>query len=91
MLPSDAFERAAVLIEENGWVQGKSREGGRMCADYALWMASDCDINDYASMRAFHGADSFGIIGFNDASGRTADEVIAKLREFAAAARGVGK
>jgi hypothetical protein len=78
-------QKAADLIREHGWCQGKRNQQGAMCAKEAMervcviehptlgpMSAGLCDLAD-AFRAETNGA---GIIAFNDTPGRTKEEVL---------------
>lgn len=110
---ADILDRAAEVIERNGWHQGdyfnRDQEGaGINPADCAVCTrgainivatggnpVNDYDVNGVAAAEAldlflwdtFEAEGRYGIAPWNDAPERTAAEVIAVLREAAAAER----
>ena len=91
---ADVLERAADLLEEFGWCQDDygSRREGTLCLfgafqearrDFGLPMSGWSE--DY--LRPFRAVGILAPIWWNDRPGRTKAEVVAKLREAAAAAR----
>jgi hypothetical protein len=85
---ADVLERAADIIEEVGWIQGEYGDASKgLCILGAIGMA----------WRSFGGSfravpDSHALLGlpnaavWNDARGRTKQQVVRRLREAAAAA-----
>lgn len=83
-------EDAAKILERDGWCQGTARdEAGRRCAVGAITRAyyellSEQRMDSYDCMRTFDGIErrlELESLGrYNDADGRTAEQVIAKLR-----------
>jgi len=91
---SDVLERAADLLEEFGWCQGKagSKEEGEFCMFGALITAQD-DVKGphrgvYKATRCLDDLGGGNFIDWNDAPGRTKAEVVAALRAAAQKARG---
>lgn len=89
---ADVLTRAADLLEEFGWCQYDlgSKEKGHFCALGAI-NAAVLDVGakgrDGAMellRRSANMSPGIGIVRFNNAEGRTRDEVVAKLREAAA-------
>ena len=86
----DVLRHAALIIEERGWVQRVlSNAEGQVCALGAIYTAAtgeaygapDRYCDEAAEALSEHvGAD---IEDWNDAQGRTAEQVIAALREAA--------
>lgn len=85
--------RAAAYLEQHGWSQGSAqprRPGPPCCLMIALGFASDEIRDGFAASAAFYEAKGVlqryvrppgGLLStWNDAPGRTADEVIAALR-----------
>ncbi len=77
-------QKAADLIREHGWCQGKRNQQGAMCAKEAMervcviehptlgpMSAGLCDLAD-----AFRAETGMGIIQFNDTPGRTKEEIL---------------
>lgn len=92
--PSDVLVKAADLIEEHGWWNGREkRRAGRLCAGYAIskatqsWGTDNTKAFDKAWAAAIDVMDD-GVVRFNDAPGRTKDEVVSALRSAAEVARG---
>lgn len=86
--------RAAALIEEKGWCTGVFASAGRMCARGAIYRAAtgspypdyDCKAGVEAESRiaaSVGGQHPCDVGGWNNARGRTKDEVVAKLRAVA--------
>lgn len=89
---ADNYDRAAELLEQYGWVQGKYGDigTGGFCLMGAIAETSGPNRGYYqfnAIMTATGGAFQGGTT-WNDFPGRTKEEVIAKLREVAAQLRG---
>lgn len=79
---------AADRIEQHGWCQDTAMDyRGRMCVLGALSFAVDFSQAEYAAAvgKILRQTDAFEIAGWNDAPGRTKDEVVAMLREAAIA------
>lgn len=95
---ADVLGRAADLLEEFGWCQGAygSKTYGAFCAMGATMSAArdlGCFADEGRQREMFHealanlDAATFGNTGrWNDVPGRTAGEVVAKLRQAAKAA-----
>lgn len=91
----DVLHRAADLLEEFGWCQGRngSRAEGQMCIGGAVREACRDFGFEYGTGSAMHhalknAARAFfpsGAPVWNDATGRTRAEVVARLREAAEA------
>ena len=87
------LNRAAELIEKDGWIQGNWREHGARCAGQAIYDALPYRMDFSASDSAWvamrrqigkqRGDTMFEIAHWNDAPGRTKDEVIATLKRAA--------
>ena len=77
-MPANVYDKAIEIIHERGWVQGGEIRGGSggTCLMLALCEA-DLNIDWRATLRHL---DLTAIIAWNDTPGRTADEVIAKLK-----------
>lgn len=81
--PAMVLREAAAIIERDGWCQGDYRDGKKRCAVGAIADARPPDWPD----RLFDAVDSAieAVVGtailpdWNDAPGRTKDEVIAAL------------
>jgi hypothetical protein len=83
---ADKLRAAADLLATNGWIQGApSDEHGRYCIDGAVNVVTD-DANVYkdATEAVLDHLGTPSITGWNDKPGRTAEQVIAVLRETAA-------
>jgi hypothetical protein len=90
--PAEVLTKAADLIEQGGHCKGTPRWGTAYCASEAIYAACPELVTKptgrtcRAARRAFYDAiHSPGITSWNDAPERTADEVVAKLREAAQA------
>ena len=92
----DVLHRAADLLEEFGWCQfsfgqtengdpalAGGREAVRFCALGAMGRACRDLGLDYGDRCKFYGSRGVGWMRFNDTYGRTAQEVVAALREEA--------
>jgi len=89
----DVLLHAALLIEERGWCQGLyEAPDGRLCAIGALSVASGGDADIYVGGAADEALARIVCTAYiphwNDATGRTAAEVIAALRAAAEATDG---
>jgi hypothetical protein len=89
----DVLDAAADYIEQNGWTQNRSRNAdGAVCAIGAIRYASGQYVPisrlGLAAVDAVESHLGRWICGWNDTPGRTRTEVVAKLREVAAAERG---
>jgi len=78
------LERAANLIREHGWTQDDYvGTNGRLCAWQAIFLATAPRSMDAALRRVQDGlllrGWQHGIIAWNDADGRTVDEVLELL------------
>jgi hypothetical protein len=83
---ADRLRAAADLLATNGWIQGQpSDEHDRYCMVGAVNVVTD-DADVYQdAIRVIHEhLDNWGIAQWNDQPERTAEEVIAVLRETAA-------
>ena len=95
MTAAEVLEAAADYIDEHGWCQNYrvDRYGG-VCALGGIWAITDAmDFqagNDLATKADTALCDAVGqwIGHWNDAPGRTKDEVVRKLREVAASLAG---
>lgn len=92
---AEKVRKAADHLERFGWIQGKfadswnhePAEGEACCASGALWVTTSYDegyllTRDFAEYLGL-GRWTYGVYGWNDKEGRTADEVIAALRAWA--------
>lgn len=86
MNAADVLDQAADILERDGWTQGEwGFTGQPHCIDGGLIAAANTDA-DYSGaleaiavhLRTTH------LLAWNDADGRTADEVLAALRDTAA-------
>ena len=100
---ADVLERAADYIDEHGWCQERyTTDGVKCCAAGAINMVTTGDpgitrVNEYHIARyvaletlgdVIEENDGWGSVSeWNDHPGRTQAEVVAKLREVAAAER----
>lgn len=76
----NVFARAAEIIEKRGWCQGGiGMHGKRVCAFWAIEFAGGATM---AHIRKMNAATGMSIAAWNDAPGRTKEEVIAVLREL---------
>lgn len=86
---ADILERAAARVEKGWTQQGMEDRAGNVCALKAidLAMGGRCSISTpaYDAFCEFIGRAGIGI--WNDAPGRTQQEVVAALREAARLAR----
>ena len=84
---ADVLDAAADIIIESGWTQGAFEDNGCFCLDGAIMRAKGVydTLLELDYVRRATGWPS--AIMWNDAPGRTEDEVVAKLREAAALAR----
>lgn len=87
MKPEDLLRKAADLIEQNGWTQGTYvNANGCLCMMGAFYRVcdgmSDLDLRREARriLEVRTGKRGLGLFGWNDAKGRTVEEVIAMLR-----------
>ena len=90
MTPEEILAKAADLIEERGWCQGVGITGtGQRCLGRALWDATGLPIDAQCpAVPAWRDAeaaltkelDPLDIILYNDAPGRTKEEVVTALR-----------
>lgn len=91
---SKVLLKAADMIERNGWCQGAAYldfvkgSKGPMCMYGAIWAANDDDpTGKFEALKAAEGrvneACGTFMAKWNDKSGRTKDEVLAKLRAVA--------
>lgn len=89
MTVSETLERAAEILEHDGWCQGRYvSEDGSRCLMGALWRAAYDGGGAYTlpeeeSLRKFLGVGYRRLSQWNDAPGRTAKEVVAALRACA--------
>ena len=82
---ADVLAAARGLIEERGWVQGLFRgPEGQICAREALNVACDRSLRRHlfdrfstGALRDVIGTSFLGVCGWNDAPGRTKQEVLA--------------
>jgi hypothetical protein len=84
------LDRAADLIEERGWIQGRCKDETGICALHAIDLATPDDDDDemyWHTSEAVWQRVGWNITGWNDAPGRTAAEVIAALRAAAESER----
>lgn len=75
------LDRVADKLRTHGWCQGSlSDAGGRRCLLGAIWSVDDdtCKAEDELRSRAGLG-DFDSLAGWNDAPGRTVEEVLALL------------
>lgn len=85
---AEVLERAARIIEERGWCQwhyGKE-DGGPVCATKAVWIAIKefCHWDfDFNAKLGFSGIEGDFLTVWQDRDGRTAVEVIGRLRTAA--------
>lgn len=90
MLASEILDKAADKIVECGWCRGVRRP--RVCAVNAMAAAvKDGFCHASLALRQHLGLSGRSVADWNDAPGRTQEEVIAKLREAAAAEREAGR
>ncbi len=83
--PAEVARKAADLIERDGWCQGRFRNGRRRCLVAALDDVSHEAVTELAVVRVVlkeHTGERWSS-DWNDAPERTADEVIALLRQVA--------
>ncbi len=91
MNAADVLERAAAIVEER-WCQGSYGScGGPRCMIGAVHEAARYERLGFAVDMIATWSDLEEISDWNDAPGRKASEVAAKLREAAAKAREAGK
>lgn len=92
--PQEALLHAALFIEEHGWVQHQYRgRNGERCMSSAVIEVTGGMNNEvlyHATCRLvdkylFRTTDTGSMVGYNDAFGRTAAEVISALRSAAEA------
>lgn len=94
MKPSEVLRAAATRLETHGWCQGSLSKDDRRCAKGALnhvgwdgpyltWLDACEEFLDDVGSRC--------IADWNDAPGRTAEEVIAQLRRTAERLEGEGR
>lgn len=77
------LRQAADYIETHGWCQGKfERDDGHVCVSRAIHRAGG-DLAARLAFVDFLGTPDVSLLGWNDTPGRTAEEVIAALRECA--------
>jgi hypothetical protein len=88
---ADRLRAAADLLATNGWIQGTPEDDqGRHCMAGALYAVTDAEGVYLAASQAVRehlndlDATSWGLVSWNDRAGRTAEQVIAVLRETAA-------
>lgn len=75
---------AAQRISRDGWIQGVDMCGVRCCALTALTVEAGSVWSPAHDALVEHLGDAYeSVVAWNDAPGRTADEVIATLRECA--------
>lgn len=85
----EVLDRAAHIIEQRGWIQGDSEDCNGVCLTHALLLATDASSLRYNIVRAplntALGLPHLGssLMLWNDAPGRTKDEVIKALRDTA--------
>ena len=82
------LERAADLIEQRGWCQGRFKDDdGRICLDFAL-ISADLERNADArwcvskELQA-RGVSCDGLVSWNDGQARDKSEVVELLRQSA--------
>lgn len=87
---SEMLERAALLLEEFGWCQGRagSREEGELClvaaiATFPEGFTSGELVRRFAAAGIPNTPCGLELAAWNDVPGRTRSEVVAKLREAA--------
>lgn len=85
----EILSRAADLLEEYGWGHGGSDStifgtSKRMCVTMALHRAAN-DLCPCIVLENFLGLREMGIVTWNDAPGRTQEEVVSVLRSAAEA------
>lgn len=81
---SKTLLRAAELLERDGWCQGAYFDGNSACTIGALMdAAADIQDRNAAIYRLKDALDGWNIFNWNDAPGRTKEEVVAKLRAVA--------
>jgi hypothetical protein len=95
--PADILEEGAALIETHGWSQGESiaKDGNNkitgVCLHGACYVAAKLDATYIANIRSFEGAlhavrSNLGGVEpyrWNDTEGRTAVEVVEKMKQVA--------
>lgn len=86
----DVLLRAAEILERDGWCQGKVYDGDACCMVGAFMLARIHSPVEGHPFPAWPLPDIDGMVPgkWNDAPGRTKEEVVAKLRELA---EGVGE
>lgn len=90
--PADVLDAAADRLARDGWCQGDYYRGTRSCAEGALLSVHvEPRIRIAACEALFEAVGRTDIPAWNDRTGRTAEEVIAKLREVAAHLRSEGR
>ncbi len=85
MTAAEVARKAADLLERDGWCQGKFRNSGAHCVVAALTAVDDWSAPEQAAVRRrlrVHAGTEW-LVNWNDAPERTADEVIALLRQVA--------
>lgn len=95
------LKAAADRLESKGWTQHSYQDGAACCAAGAVNVVTNGDrfVNLFDSARQFNSRASIAmgifhrmtgsdIATYNDAEGRTANQVIAKIRKVAAFAEG---
>lgn len=76
--------RAADYIEEHGWCQHKLKDDeGRVCLLGAIWKVDGEGLNFMPRVDRAAGVDAGGLISWNNALGRTKQEVVDVLRRAA--------
>lgn len=76
--------RAADLLETEGWCQKSGRKDGKRCAAVAIEDAAPSyEVEDSAWLRVYRALGGTSIVCWNDAPGRTQEDVTAFLRSVA--------
>jgi len=84
----DVLDAAADYIDQHGWTQGVfDDDEGHVCVREAINRTAPSILDAFRAASALMDAVGDGATNWNDADGRTQDEVTAKLREVAAAQR----
>jgi hypothetical protein len=83
MTPSEILLKAADLLAERGWTQGVLEDyEGRMCAAGAVYNVT-CNSSAALELLQAHIGFSDNIAAWNDAPGRTAEDVILAMKRAA--------
>lgn len=91
MTPADVLERAADVLDERGWCQGRlSDDDKRVCARGAIDLATCWFVEAVSAEDALQAHVGAVVTTWNDDASRTKTEVQAAMRECAAELRAAG-